>query len=602
MRWSYRDVDGRLVPLADPGATPTDAATTVVDGREVPFVIRVETGVFNRAVTTFAVLDPRPGGLAGLVPGPTPVRAWDDSGWNGRLVHRFGGGCGATFSQGDDAVDAVDPALLGAGYGVITSTLTTFQTACNDVVAAETVAVAKEHFIEAYGLPRFTIGDGTSGGGIQQLLIAQNYPGLLDAVAPAIPFPDAASIAGGVADCGLLGRWFDDPAGGGALTDAQRLSITGFATATTCAAWRATYLSNIDPSKGCAEELVNTGQVFQPITNPRGVRCTWQDSNVNLLGRDPDTGFAHRPLDNVGVQYGLDALATGDIDTETFLALNEEIGGYDIDGRWQPERMRADDDVLERTYAGGRVTAGTATAERGALSAEGAGGLVDVPVLLVNVATDRLGDIHDRQRVLAIRERLRRPDGTANPNVALWTVGGGNDLAGLVARAGGKSGLSLETVRALDTWLSAADAAVAASGDPSGGATGNPPAGDGTPSRAADWASRLTAARPADAADRCVLPDGTVVTGPDSNAPGSACDAAYPTFEDPRQRAGAPRVGTSLACALVAVDASGPAYGVAAFTRSQRARLVAVFPDGVCDWSVPGRGQVPLAGPWQSYD
>ena len=37
--------------------------------------------------------------------------------------------------------------------------------------------VAKEHFSEAYGLPRFTIGAGGSGGAIQQLLVAQNYPG-----------------------------------------------------------------------------------------------------------------------------------------------------------------------------------------------------------------------------------------------------------------------------------------------------------------------------------------------------------------------------------------------------------------------------------------
>ena len=41
------------------------------------------------------------------------------------------------------------------------------------------------------------------------------------------------------------------------------------------------------------------------MTNPGGARCTVQDSAVNLLGRDPATGFARRPLDNTGVQYGL---------------------------------------------------------------------------------------------------------------------------------------------------------------------------------------------------------------------------------------------------------------------------------------------------------
>ncbi len=58
--------------------------------------------------------------------------------------------------------------------------------------------VAKEHFTKTYGLPRHTIGSGGSGGAIQQLQIAQNYPGVLDALAPSDRFPDAVSIAGGV--------------------------------------------------------------------------------------------------------------------------------------------------------------------------------------------------------------------------------------------------------------------------------------------------------------------------------------------------------------------------------------------------------------------
>ena len=38
------------------------------------------------------------------------------------------------------------------------------------------------------------------------------------------------------------------------------------------------------------------------------------------------------------------------------------------------------------------------------------------------------------------------------------------------------------------------------------------------------------------------------------------------------------------------------------FTSEQWARLLEVFPDGVCDWSRRGIGQVRLAGTWQSYD
>jgi hypothetical protein len=36
-------------------------------------------------------------------------------------------------------------------------------------------------------------------------------------------------------------------------------------------------------------------------TNPTGVRCDLYDNQANLLGRDPKTGFARRPLDSVGL-------------------------------------------------------------------------------------------------------------------------------------------------------------------------------------------------------------------------------------------------------------------------------------------------------------
>ena len=48
-------------------------------------------------------------------------------------------------------------------------------------------------------------------------------------------------------------------------------------------------------------------------------------------------------------------------------------------------------------------------------------------------------------------------------------------------------------------------------------------------------------------------------------------------------------------------DPSSGAYGVA-FTAAQAERLGRIFPDGVCDWSRPGRGQTTLAGTWQSWD
>ena len=105
------------------------------------------------------------------------------------------------------------PDLLADGYAFATSTLNTFQVQCNDVLSAETAMMVKEHFAETIGEPEVTIGEGGSGGAIQQLLIAQNYPGILDAIGPTLTFPDAASIAPGVIDCALLRTFYASPEG-----------------------------------------------------------------------------------------------------------------------------------------------------------------------------------------------------------------------------------------------------------------------------------------------------------------------------------------------------------------------------------------------------
>ena len=66
----------------------------------------------------------------------------------------------------------------------------------------------KERFIEQYGLPQYTVGLGSSGGAMQQHLIAHNYPGLLDALTPVRNFPDLDRDHRRI-DCGLLNHYFD---------------------------------------------------------------------------------------------------------------------------------------------------------------------------------------------------------------------------------------------------------------------------------------------------------------------------------------------------------------------------------------------------------
>ena len=308
--WQYVDSSGQRHDLFDPTAPPADAATVQVDGGPVPFVLRTEQGTINRAVYTVTALDPA----------PDPTGATVDAGaWNGRLVYRFGGGCGVSFTQGFQLLDAPALDLLEAGYVTATATFNTFQVLCNDVISAETAAMVKEHVAETYGEPVHTIGEGGSGGAIQQILIAQDYPGLLDAIAPMVPFPDALSISGGVYDCALLENYYETPAGA-ALTPEQRTAINGHAVANTCGLWDRTFASGINPSAGCRTDFSSLGgggvlpfatippeAIYDPVANPDGWRCTVWESNVQVTGTDPDTGFARPGYDNEGVQYGLDA-------------------------------------------------------------------------------------------------------------------------------------------------------------------------------------------------------------------------------------------------------------------------------------------------------
>ncbi|OWY62290.1 hypothetical protein B7486_59235, partial [cyanobacterium TDX16] len=172
--WQYQTTEGEIVPLEDPTIAPPDVDTVELDGEDVPVIIRTELAVIDRGIATIWTLDPA----------PDPEGEWDATGWNQRLVYRFGGGCGTQYSQGSNLGPSLDVDLLLQGYAVATNTLDTFQTACNDVLSAEAALMTREHFVEQYGVPRFTIGDGGSGGAIQQLLIANAYPGLLDALSP----------------------------------------------------------------------------------------------------------------------------------------------------------------------------------------------------------------------------------------------------------------------------------------------------------------------------------------------------------------------------------------------------------------------------------
>ncbi len=53
--------------------------------------------------------------------------------------------------------------------------------------------MGKEHFIETFGVPAYTISTGGSGGAYTSLQVADAFPGLIDGVDIRATFPDALS-------------------------------------------------------------------------------------------------------------------------------------------------------------------------------------------------------------------------------------------------------------------------------------------------------------------------------------------------------------------------------------------------------------------------
>jgi len=559
-KYFYFTTARRFAPLVDRTARPADLATTTTsDGKVVPYIVRVESGTINRSIYRIAVLD-----------NPSAASAWNPASWNGRLIFTIGESTGAQYHQGANQVTDVlgttaAQLSLSQGFAHIVSTQNVNKTNPNDVLAAEGLMMVKEHFIEAYGVPKWMMTYGGSGGAIQQLLIAQNYPGLIDGILPNAAFPDVFGTLQAVSDCRLLNRHFTaHPA-----SDSLRRAFEGFAKKT-CANWD---LSNGDiivatggPASNCG--LNDTSKVYHPITNSTGARCTVQDVSANLLGRDPDTGFARRPLDNVGVQYGLLALKSGQITPAQFLDVNEAIGGYDIDGNLIAQRTSGDLRAIRRAYEAGRV-------------GSGAGGLASIPIMHARLWAEPAGDIHTAYNDLQIRAQLQASNGRSDnqtvwvlphPQLALLQGGSPADVARVNAFV---TQVVAQQFEVMTEWLDALAA------DPS-----------------ASTIKKVVKHKPVRAGDACWSLDGARHDEAASLS-GGLCNALYPKGLSPRLAAGGPVTDDVLKCHLKPV--ADEDYLPATFSASEGLRLAAIFPTGVCDYSRAGVEQSPLRGTWLKY-
>lgn len=632
-QWFYRSTDQQYHEL-DPAATdyPGDMQMTVTkDGSSVPFIARVESATINRGIARIAVLDdPIARG------GPTPF----EPAWNKRVYYIFGESCGVGFNQGKNTVNFAlgappdvpaafqeglenqDPEAieglvdtgnilinlvggaerLGKGDIVVHSTLSAFGVHCNPFVSMETTLMLKEHITEHYGVPEQFIGTNGSGAALQQYNAANNAPGLLTGALPTATFADIASTAMTVTDCGLLVNYFDnssfdwsDPRKRAAVTghnlqtslSLAEIDPTGQGGALNneiCKSWISAFFNRVIPTEGCE---VPVEQRYHPQTNPQGVRCTVQDANVNWLGTQEHPQIAglqvaRRPLDNVGVQYGLQALRDGVISGEEFLDLNRNVGGLDIDGNFAQQRHAMPEELVSLIYRVGQVV--------------GRGALAETPILDLAPYIDLIPvlNIHESVRPFTLRARLNARAGRQDTQI-IWR--------GVLTQP--------DAFETMDAWTEAIRANP--SGDRVNDVASLRPQGPVAPYGAVDSCVFATLGGQLELPSALLLPLGgraPLIPGQSgasvplaANVPenwdetGAAasesepapCATFMPVVQTPRIAADMPMSDDVLKCQLKPIEVADYNGQLSA---TQLDELDSIFPDGVCDYNKPGVGDL----------
>lgn len=534
--FSYKPTGSETFADYDPASPPSDVDTTTTDeGKTVPYVVRTEKGTSNRGIYSFSVLyDPAE---------PWTARA-PQEGWNRKLLWMFGASSDGDRRQASP-LDTLDPLALSRGYGVATSSLNVNGNNSNQVLSAESMYLLRERIVEQYGGPiRYTIGNGCSGGSIQQNRIASAYPGLLQGIQPNCSYPDTWTVRMEVGDCVLFNNYFAKVSPQLWPAVPQRAAVTGYQTSTSCLAWEALFGANGDPKHDCS---VSEDVKYDAQTNPDGVRCTSSDFEVNLWGeRDRSAwtevekkigrGFARNIFNNRGVQYGLVALQEGIITPTQFVDLNEKIGSKSIDWEFQPGRTDADPGAVDIAYSTGLVN----DFER----------LDEVAVIDLRGTSNN--EIHTDFNSFAMRERMIAANGDAD-NQVIWRFPTSIVLPPAIAE---------EAFVAMDAWLAGIEADKAAG----------------------SLSDKVARAKPAGVTDRCYLDVGVAPPVEDL----TVCDAAYPYYGTPRIAAGGPTANDNVRCEVSPLPASPPAdgsYGEVPFLPGEWERLRAALPAGVCDWT-----------------
>ena len=116
-----------------------------------------------------------------------------------------------------------------------------------------------------------------------------------------------------------------------------------------------------------------------------------------------------------------------------------------------------------------------------------------------------------------------------------------------------------------------------------------------------DPAFRVVRNKPASLTDSCWDTTGEtteLVEEPLAFNSESRCGVLYPSYQTPRQVAGAPLANDIVSCQLKRIDLAD--YAIS-FTTEEYQQLLNVFPGGVCDWSRGDRSGSRHQGTWKSF-
>ena len=535
----------------DRESPPSDIATTTTDeGVKVPFIVRVEKGYIDRDQYAIAMLY-------------QPDQPWSatqpQQQFNHKLLITHGAACGVDYETGDapGITTGAAETALGRGFATMSTALDNSGHNCNLALQAESLQMTKEHLIDSYGSLRYTIGTGCSGGSLAEQWIANAYPGIYQGILPTCSFPDAWSTATQFLDYHLTLAYFLDPSKWGqgvAWSPTQMADVQGHISILNSQVSDSAQFHVVVPTDPCAGV---TDEERYSTSNPGGVRCSIADAAINLFGPSDESrwtpeeqaaghGFAGIPIDNVGVQYGLDSLQRAAITPAQFVDLNVKMGGLDR-ANIEPtaERIAADQPALANAYRTGMINEANNLDETAIIDCRG----------------PDPGAFHDAYRAFAMRARLDREHG-GHGNQVIWE--------GPVPILGDAK-CEVNSFIEMDEWLGAVEQ------DHSN----------------APLARKIVRDRPEGLGDRCY-------SGAGQKLSDDLCgEAVVGVYRTPRMVAGDALTTDTNKCRLKPLDRNAD-YGPLPFTDAQWTELESVFPSGVCDYSKPGVDQQGTI-PWQTY-